>query len=58
MTGPRTLAADYDVYEIAYLAGGPHRAMETAVVALVESLAETVHTLSRTVEERLPPLVN
>jgi hypothetical protein len=35
MTGPRTLAADYDVYEIAYLAGGPRRAMETALVALV-----------------------
>ncbi|WP_166518194.1 TIGR04222 domain-containing membrane protein [Candidatus Blastococcus massiliensis] len=37
MTGPRTLAVDYDVYEIAYLAGGPCRAVDAAVVALAES---------------------
>jgi hypothetical protein len=37
MTAPRTLAADYDVYEVAYLAGGPRRVVDTAVVALVES---------------------
>jgi hypothetical protein len=37
MTGPRTLAADYDVYELAFLAGGPRRAVETAVVSLVEN---------------------
>ena len=37
MTGPRTLATDYDVYEVAFLAGGPRRAVDTAVVALVES---------------------
>jgi hypothetical protein len=37
MTGPRTLATDYDLYEIAYLAGGPGRVVDTAVVALVES---------------------
>ena len=34
MNGPRTLALDYDVYEIAYLAGGAHRAVDAAVVAL------------------------
>jgi hypothetical protein len=33
MTGTRTL----DVYELAYLAGGPRRAVEAAVVALVEA---------------------
>ena len=37
MNAPRTLAVDYDVYEIAYLAGGPCRAVEAAVVALAES---------------------
>ena len=37
MTAPRTLATDYDVYEVAFLAGGPRRAVDTAVVALVES---------------------
>jgi hypothetical protein len=37
MTGARTLATDYDVYEIAYLAGGPRRVVETAVAVLVES---------------------
>ncbi len=36
MNGPRTLAVDYDVYEVAYLAGGPRRAVEAAMVALVE----------------------
>ncbi|SDG03942.1 TIGR04222 domain-containing protein [Blastococcus aurantiacus] len=34
MNGARTLAIDYDVYEIAHLAGGPRRAVEAAVVAL------------------------
>jgi hypothetical protein len=34
MNGTPTLARDYDVYEIAYLAGGPCRAVNTAVVAL------------------------
>jgi hypothetical protein len=33
MTGTRTL----DVYELAYLAGGPRRAVEAAVIALVEA---------------------
>ena len=33
MTGMRTL----DVYEVAYLAGGPRRAVEAAVVALIEN---------------------
>jgi hypothetical protein len=33
MTGTRTL----DVYELAYLAGGPRRAVEAAVVALAEA---------------------
>ncbi len=37
MNGPRTLPLDYDVYEIAYLAGGPCRAVDAAVVALAES---------------------
>ena len=37
MNGPRTLAVDYDVYEIALLAGGPRRAVDAAAVALVES---------------------
>jgi hypothetical protein len=37
MTGPQTLATHYDVYEIAYLAGGPRRVVDSAVVALVES---------------------
>jgi hypothetical protein len=36
MNGPRTLAVDYDVYEVAYLAGGPRRAVDAAMVALVE----------------------
>lgn len=36
MNTARTLAVDHDVYEIAYLAGGSHRAVDTAVVALVE----------------------
>ena len=30
-------ATHYDVYEVAFLAGGPRRAVDTAVVALVES---------------------
>ncbi|TFV90538.1 TIGR04222 domain-containing membrane protein [Blastococcus sp. CT_GayMR16] len=53
MTGPRTLAADYDLYEIAYLAGGPRRAVDTAVVALVESgcLRVTPHSGGLTVVE-------
>lgn len=34
MNGTPTLALDYDVYEIAYLAGGPCRAVDAAVVAL------------------------
>jgi hypothetical protein len=33
MTGTRTL----ELYELAYLAGGPRRAVETAVIALVEA---------------------
>ena len=33
MTGTRTL----DLYELAYLAGGPCRAVDTAVIALVEA---------------------
>lgn len=37
MWEPRTLAVDYDVYEIAVLAGGPRRAVDAAAVALVES---------------------
>jgi hypothetical protein len=37
MNGPRTLAVDYDLYEIAFLAGGPRRAVHAAAVALVES---------------------
>jgi len=37
MNGPRTLAVDYDLYEIALLAGGPRRAVDAAAVALVES---------------------
>lgn len=36
MNGTPTLALDYDVYEIAYLAGGPCRAVDAAVVALAE----------------------
>jgi hypothetical protein len=35
MNGTPTLALDYDVYDVAYLAGGPCRAVDTAVVALV-----------------------
>ena len=46
MTGPRTLAIDYDVYEVAFLAGGPRRAVDTAVVALVESGRVRVTPLS------------
>lgn len=34
MNGTPTPALDYDVYEIAYLAGGPCRAVDAAVVAL------------------------
>jgi len=34
MNGTHSLALDYDVYEIAYLAGGPCRAVDVAVVAL------------------------
>lgn len=34
MNGTPTLALDYDVYEIAYLADGPCRAVDAAVVAL------------------------
>ena len=37
MNGPRTLAVDFDVYEVAFLAGGPRRAVDAAIVALVES---------------------
>ncbi|MEX5720016.1 TIGR04222 domain-containing membrane protein, partial [Geodermatophilus maliterrae] len=36
MTASRT-PADLDVYEVAFLAGGATRSVETAVVALVES---------------------
>ena len=38
MTGTRTL----DLYELAYLAGGPCRAVDTAVIALVEAGAVRV----------------
>ena len=34
MNGTPTFALDHDVYDVAYLAGGPHRAVEAAVVAL------------------------
>ncbi|MGY1635676.1 TIGR04222 domain-containing membrane protein [Geodermatophilus sp. SYSU D00742] len=37
MTGIRTAAVDLDLYAIAWLAGGPRRVVETAVVALVDS---------------------
>ncbi|MGY1820677.1 TIGR04222 domain-containing membrane protein [Geodermatophilus sp. SYSU D00079] len=37
MTGVRTPALALDVYGIGWLAGGPRRVVETAVVALVES---------------------
>ena len=38
MAAPRTAArARYDVYDIAYLAGGPHHVVDTALVALAES---------------------
>jgi uncharacterized membrane protein YgcG len=37
MNGTRTSALDSDVYTIAYLAGGPSRAVDAAVVALVGS---------------------
>lgn len=37
MNGPPTLALDRDVYDVAYLAGGPCRAVDTAIVALVAS---------------------
>ncbi len=35
MNGTRTFALDHDVYDVAYLAGGARRAVDTAVVALV-----------------------
>jgi hypothetical protein len=37
MTGTHVPTARTDLYEIAYLAGGPRRMVETAVVALVEN---------------------
>jgi hypothetical protein len=37
MNGTPTLALDRDVYDVAYLAGGPCRAVDTAIVALVAS---------------------
>jgi hypothetical protein len=37
MTGLRTLATELDVYDIAFLAGGPRRVVETALARLVES---------------------
>ena len=46
MTAPQTLATAYDVYEVAFLAGGPRRAVDTAVVALVESGRVRVSRLS------------
>ena len=47
MNGPRTLAVDYDLYEVAYLAGGPRRAVDAAAVALVESGRVTRRPLER-----------
>jgi uncharacterized protein (TIGR04222 family) len=37
MTGTHVPLLRSDLYEIAYLAGGPRRVVETAVVALVEN---------------------
>jgi hypothetical protein len=37
MNAHSTRAVDYDVYDIGYLAGGPGRAVEAAIVALIES---------------------
>ena len=42
-TGTRT-AADLDVYEAAYLAGGPDRVIDTALVALVQTGRVRVHS--------------
>jgi hypothetical protein len=39
-----TASRQLDVYDIAYLAGGPERVVDTAVVALVESGRVRVHT--------------
>jgi hypothetical protein len=36
MTGPHVPLLGSDLYEVAYLAGGPRRAVEAAVVALIE----------------------
>jgi len=46
MTAPQAFATDYDVYEVAFLAGGPRRAVDTAVVALIESGRVHVSRLS------------
>jgi hypothetical protein len=43
MTAHRT-SADLDVYEIAFLAGGPDRMVDAALVALVESGRVRVHS--------------
>jgi hypothetical protein len=49
----------YDVYDIAYLAGGPHQVVETALVALAESGRVTAHAtgeLSATDVRRRSPV--
>ena len=37
-------SSDLDLYEIAYLAGGPERAVDTALVALVQTGRIRVHS--------------
>jgi hypothetical protein len=46
MTAPPA-SSDLDLYEIAYLAGGPERAVDTALVALVQTGRIRVHSPGR-----------
>ena len=51
--------AELDLYDIAYLAGGPERVVDTALVALVESGRVRVHApgeLAAAVPDRRHPV--
>ena len=54
MTASRA-SSDLDLYEIAYLAGGPERAVDTALVALVQTGRIRVHSPGRFAAVGLTP---
>ena len=44
MTGPAAGAHDLDLYDVAFLAGGPARVVDTALIALVRAGRLRIHS--------------